>query len=379
MLGGVHVRGEVTRAELTEHLGLGRSSVGDLLGSLVAGGLVTEEAPGPGRTGRVGRPSLVVRPVAAAATVLAVSIDVHLLRVALVGLGGEVLGRRAERLDPPVVAASAAARVAVLAADLLAGTPGAAGLRGVGVAVPGTVRSEDGTVSAAPHLGWEDVPIGAAVAAALAPVLAAPVPVAVANDADLGVRAERLRGTARGAEHIVYLCGTYGLGGGIVSGGHGLVGSRGFAGEVGHVSVDAAGRPCRCGSRGCWEAEAMSAAWARPLGLDPAAPDIAAQVLARLAVGDVAARRTRDAVSRSFARGMASLANVFDPEVIVIGEGLWWELWPTVADDVLPWLQRLVIPVLREGLPVRRSPGQESSLLGAAELAFAPLLADPLP
>ena len=122
----------------------------------------------------------------------------------------------------------------------------------------------------------------------------------------------------------------------------------------------------------------MAAAWAFPLGLDPASPDIAQQVLVRLGVGDVAARRTRDIVSRSFARGLASLANVFDPEVLVIGDGLWWQLWPEVQDDVMPWLQRGVIPVLRERLPVRLAGlGRESAILGAAELAFAGLLADP--
>ena len=122
----------------------------------------------------------------------------------------------------------------------------------------------------------------------------------------------------------------------------------------------------------------MAAAWAHPLGLDPGAADVAAQVLARLAKGDVAARRTRDIVSRSFARGLASLANIFDPDVIVVGDGLWWELWPAVEEDVMPWLERLVIPVLRERLPVRLAGlGRESSILGAAELAFAGLLADP--
>ena len=372
----VHERVEVTRADLTEVLGLNRSTVADLVGALSAAGLVAETRP-VASSGRVGRPSLVVRPVAEAATVLAVSVDVHRLQVFRVGLGGVVLERRTEPLAPPVRATDVARQVAQVAAELV---PGAAADRvaAVGIAVPGTVRSLDGTVSVAPHLGWEEVPLADRVGGALEPVLRRRPPVRVANDADLGVLAERLRGVAVGSDHIVYVCGTYGLGGGIVSGGRELSGSRGFAGEIGHVSVDAAGRACRCGSRGCWESEAMAAAWAHPLGLDPGAPDIAQQVLARLAVGDVAARRTRDIVSRSYARGLASLANVFDPEMIVVGDGLWWELWPEVADDVMPWLQRLVIPVLRERLPVRLAGlGRESAIRGAAEMAFAALLADP--
>lgn len=377
----MHDRGAASRAEITEAVGLNRSTVGDLVGELVDAGLVVAGRPEPAQRGRVGRPSLVVRPRPDAASVVAARVDVHELQVVRVGLGGTVLDRRLDRFPAPLPPADAAGRVAMLAAEMLPeGSPRRAGLVGVGVAVPGTVRSEDGTVAVAPHLCWEDVPVAAEVAAAMGDRLGAQVRVDVANDADLGVLAERLRGVARGSHDVVYLSGTYGLGGGIVSGGRPLVGSRGFAGEIGHVSVDPAGRACRCGSRGCWESEALAAAWAHPLDLDPAAPDVADQVLRRLAVGDVAARRTRDKVSRSFARGLASIANVLDPEVVVLGAGLWRDLWPVVAEDVMPWLQRLVIPVLRERLPVRLAGlGPDSTVLGAAELAFQPLLARPVP
>lgn len=390
MLRQAHGRGAVSRAELTDTLGLNRSTVGALVGDLVEAGLVVEGRPEPGeQPGRVGRPSLVVRPAPHAATVLAVHMDVHLLRVARVGLGGQVIGQRRERLPPGSAPEVVTRRAAELALELVSEDPlGSDDGRGTGrcapptavtVAVPGTVRALDGTVAVAPHLGWQDAPLAAEMSRALTDLMSVDLPVQVANDADLGVLAERMRGAARGSDHVIYLCGTYGLGGGIVSGGQRLVGSRGFAGEVGHVSVDAAGRACRCGSRGCWESEAMASAWAGPFELDPSAPDVAAQVLARLAVGDVAARRTRDIVSRSFARGLASVANVFDPDLIVLGDGLWWELWPTIVDDVMPWLQRLVIPVLRERLPVRRAGlGRDSTILGAAELAFTALLADPL-
>ncbi len=381
MLRQAHARGEVTRAELTEVLGLNRSTVGDLVGELVGAGLVVEARPEPAPSrGRVGRPSLVVRPVPGAATVLAVHMDVHLLRVAWVGLGGQVLGERRERLPSYSLPDVVVGRAAQLASELVStGPPDVERPVGIGVAVPGTVRRTDGVVAVAPHLGWDDVPLADDVSREVEGVVGWSGRVDVANDADLGVLAERMRGVARGADHVVYVCGTYGLGGGILSSGRRLEGSRGFAGEIGHVSVDAAGRVCRCGSRGCWEAEAMASAWATSFGLDPAAPDIADQVLHRLAVGDVAARRTRDTVSRSFARGLASVANVLDPDMIVLGAGLWRELWPAVVDDVMPWFQRLVIPVLRESLPVHRAGlGQDSTILGAAEMAFSDVLADPL-
>ncbi|WP_299039223.1 ROK family transcriptional regulator [uncultured Pseudokineococcus sp.] len=379
VLGAVHRDGSLTRAQLTAVLGLSRSTVGDLVGGLAAAGLVVEDRA-PAAVGRgVGRPSLVVRPLERSATALAVYLDVHWLRVAVVGLGGAVLDRATQEVpagSPPHVVADLVGEVA---ARLVPDAQDRRRLVGVGAAVPGTVRAGEGVVGLAPNLGWAEQPVGEQVSAAVAHHLGRRLPVVVANDADLGVVAECRRGAARDASDVVYLCGTWGLGGGVVSGGHRLTGSRGFAGEVGHIGVDPEGRACHCGSRGCWESESSAAAWAVPLELDPDAPDIAEQLLDRLDRGGVAARRTRDRVSRAFARGLASVVNVLDPQVVLLGAGLWRDLWPVVADDVLPWVERLVLPALREHVDVRPAGlGEDSTLLGAAEIALAPLLEDPL-
>ena len=379
VLSAVHRDGPVSRAQLTGALGLSRSTVGDLVGGLAAAGLVVEDRPCAAAGRGVGRPSLVVRPLERSATALAVYLDVHWLRVAVVGLGGAVLARATEQVpagSPPHVVVDLAATVA---AQLVPDAQGRHRLVGVGVAVPGTVRAGEGVVGLAPNLGWVEQPLGDRLAAAVADHLGRRLPVVVANDADLGVVAECRRGAAREATDVVYLCGTWGLGGGVVSGGHRLTGSRGFAGEVGHIGVDPEGRACHCGSRGCWESESSAAAWAAPLELDADAPDITEQLLERLDRGGVAARRTRDRVSRAFARGLASVVNVLDPQVVLLGAGLWRDLWPVVAEDVLPWVERLVLPALREHVDVRPAGlGADSTLLGAAEAALAPLLEDPL-
>jgi len=379
VLTAVHREGPLTRAQLTAVLGLSRSTVGDLVGGLVAAGLVVEDRPCPEAGRGVGRPSLVVRPLERSATALAVYLDVHWLRAAVVGLGGTVLDRATQEVpvgSPPRVVADL---VGAVAARLVPDDEARRRLVAVGAAVPGTVRAGRGVVGLAPNLGWAEQPVGEPIAAAVAQHLGRRLPVVVGNDADLGVVAECRRGAARDAADVVYLCGTWGLGGGVVSGGHRLTGSRGFAGEVGHIGVDPEGRACHCGSRGCWESESSAAAWAAPLELDADAPDIAQQLLERLDRGGGAARRTRDRVSRAYARGLASVVNVLDPQVVLLGAGLWRDLWPVVADDVLPWVERLVLPALREHVDVRPAGlGADSTLLGAAETAFEALLEDPL-
>nr|WP_276612255.1 ROK family protein [Kineococcus vitellinus] len=305
-------------------------------------------------------------------------VDVHAVQVVRVGLGGAVRGRRTVATSAPPSPERAAALLADAAADLLAQSPPDL-LVGVGLAVPGLVRTRDGAIAHAPNLGWRDAPFGALAAAALHERTGARRRVDVANDADLGLIAEHRRGAAAGLSDVVYLCGTYGLGGGVLTGGHPLTGRRGYAGEVGHMSVDPDGRPCRCGSRGCWESETLAGAWAEPFGLDGDAPDIADLVLQRLAAGGVVSRRTRDKLSRAFARGLANIVHLFDPQAVVLGDGLWHRLWPELADDVLPWVDRLVMPAMRAGIAVRTSAlGEGSTVLGAAELAFTPLLQDPL-
>lgn len=378
LLGLVHARGGVTRAEVTRELGLNRSTIGALVGALVEAGLVVEQAPSDGAPGRVGRPSLEVRPRPDGVEVLAGYVDVHAVQVVRVGLGGTVHGRRTVATSAPPTPARAADLLAAAARDLLADAPPAL-LAGVGVAVPGLVRTGDGVIAHAPNLDWRDAPFAAAVAAGLEAATGHRLRVDVANDADLGLIAEHRRGAAVGLSDVVYLCGTYGLGGGVLTGGHPLTGHRGYAGEVGHVSVDPDGRACRCGSRGCWESETLAAAWAEPFDLDPDAPDVADLVLARLAAGGVVSRRTRDKLSRAFARGLANIVHLFDPQAVVLGEGLWHRLWPEVRDDVMPWVDRLVMPAMRAGVTVRTSAlGEGSTVLGAAELAFSPLLQDPL-
>src|SRR4051812_35498004 len=210
LLTQVHLQGPTTRAALTTALGLNRSTIGDLTGELEELGLVIEELPRDelpaGR--RSGRPSLVVTP-RQDVTVLAAALDVDRITVAIVGLGGVVLDRRTRHHqrgehDSEKVAES----VGQMCAELIAGSPGAR-LVGVGVSVPGAVREKDGLVRFAPNLGWVDEPFTDLLSKELGLV------VKTANDADLGARAEHLRGAAVGANDVAYLSGSVGIGGGV--------------------------------------------------------------------------------------------------------------------------------------------------------------------
>lgn len=369
----LHGRGVVSRSELVARTGLTRSAIRGLISEFVAARLVTEERAAP--DGLPGRPSPLVRARRDAAVVLALEIAVDSLAAALVGLDGEVIEQ--VRVDRPRGHSS----VDDVTADLVELTSRLKGLRrlrrallGIGVTVVGVVRRDDGLVTTAPNLGWRNVPLGERLAAALA--LA--VPIHVGNDADLGALVELRRGAARGADDLLFIAGEVGVGGGIVVAGQPLAGAAGYAGEIGHMPVNPGGRPCRCGSVGCWETEigeeALLRLAGRPTDGGRAAVD---QVVAAAAIGDARAVAALDEVGRWLGIGIAGLVNVLNPRVVVLG-GLFSHLYPFIHGRVEEQLERRALAAPRAN--VRLAPaalGIDAPLLGAAELAFEPFLANP--
>ena len=181
--------------------------------------------------------------------VLAVDVAVERIVTATVGLGGVVHERRQVAIDGSARRLEAViSRIAADAEWLAARRPGGGGPVGVGVSIPGTVRRRDGYVEHAPNLNWRAVPF----AQLLAEAMGGP-DVQIGNDADLGAVAEHQRGAATGYDHLVYLNGSVGVGGGIISEGNPLHGSGGYAGEIGHMTINPDGPPCHCGSTGCIE------------------------------------------------------------------------------------------------------------------------------
>ncbi len=365
----LHDHGSTSRSELVSHTGLNRSTVGGLIADLVAAGLVRETEP----VGRgVGRPSFGVEPVHERAYVLAIDLRVDRTIAALVGFGGVVLARREHRYrkgqqrEERVIA-----QLVDVCHDLVASAPADAVQIGVGVGVPGLVRQPDGVVRFAPNLGWVDVPLGDH----LGDALGLSTPIVVGNDSDLGAIAERLRGSAVGAANVIYLSGQVGVGGGIVIDGRLLMGAQGYAGEVGHMRVNPKGRACRCGAVGCWETEigepavraATSAADSQSI----------AEIVAAAAAGDRAARKGLHTVGVWLGVGVANLVNIFNPDVVVFG-GTLREILPATRDDVQAALSGALTAPGEHVLLALPALGDNSTLLGAAEVAFRPLLDDPL-
>jgi len=377
LLRHVHVGGPASRAELADRMGLNRSTILGLVNDLATAGLVREELPR--ETGRAGRPSLVVRPESALVYVLAFDIGVDRLAAARIGLGGSFLDRRERALpgDEPHDPGEVAGVLAEFAREMLADAAPGSRCVGVGVAVRGIVRHPDGLVRYAPNLGWREEKFGPE----LARRLDLAVPVAVDNEANLGAVAEHLRGAGAGCDNVVYLHGDIGVGGGIIADGRLLRGQDGYSGEVGHLVVNPRdGRRCGCGARGCLEAEAGERALLEKAGRDPLATgrEAVRAVVDAADRGDIAARAALHHVGEWLGVGVASLANIFNPGVVVFG-GILRDVFLGSAAQVRSRVNTSTLAACREQLRLRVCElGDDAVLAGAAELGFSELLAAPL-
>ena len=367
----LHSSGTLSRSDLVARTGLTRSAIRALTGELIAGDLATE---GPATLdGTPGRPSPLVRLHPHGAVVIALEIAVDSLAVAAVGLGGEVFC--VERIGLPRGRSSVADIAAALAelADRVRRGP----LDGdsiVGVAVVGIVRRTDGMVALAPNLGWRDEPLGEHLAAALG----IDAPIAFANESDLAALAELRRGIARNVNDVVLIWGSVGVGGGLIAGGEPLTGAAGYGGELGHIPVNPDGLPCRCGSIGCWETEVGGSAILRRAGYPPeGGPSALDAVLADAEAGSPLALDAFAETGRWLGIGLAGVINTLNPELVLIG-GRFAPSYPFLRTALEAELDRRVLRASRRLVRVIPATlGVDAPLLGAAELAFEPLLSDP--
>ena len=365
ILGLLHRSGPLSRAQLTRMTGLNRSTVGAVVADLAELRLVCERMPE--KVARAGRPSPVVH-LDERTGAIAVNPEVDAVHVGLVGLGGRVLTHvRVEAADLPtaeqVVKLASAAIDEMLAAqdlELL--------VIGLGIAVPGQVRLSDGQLREATHLGWLEQPLAAMFERSTGH------PAWAANAAILAMRAESTFGAVRDVDDLVYIIGgPSGIGGGVLTGGQLLTGTAGYAGEVGHTFVRSGGAICHCGAHGCLEAEVTQQGLLDAVGLKPAQAGELAAALADSADPQVAALVAESLDLLGIA--VRNAVNLFNPSVVVLS-GFLAALHTAAEHDNA--LLGEAIRSARETVRIQDAAlGTEQLIVGAAELVFDKLIADP--
>ncbi|WP_091156136.1 ROK family glucokinase [Geodermatophilus africanus] len=318
-------------------------------------------------------------PAGDAATLPALGIDIGGTKVAggVVAPDGTVLAT-ARRATPGSSVVETEDAIAAVVEVLARGHDGP--LVGVGVGAAGWFDRTGDTVLFSPHLAWRHSTLRKDLAARLQR------PMWVGNDADAAAWAEYRYGAARGADLALMITLGTGIGGGIVMGGRLHRGSHGVAGEWGHMRVVPDGRLCACGNRGCWEQYASGTALGQTAReVARSSPAAAALLLERVdddpdrltgehvataaAEGDPLALELLAEVGSWLGQGIADLAAVLDPEVVVIGGGV------SVLGEMLLGPARERLERALPGRGFRPGPrvvgarlGAQAGIVGAADL-----------
>ncbi|CAM5299132.1 transcriptional regulator [Streptomyces avidinii] len=351
--------GARSRAQIATDTGLPKPTVTTLVAELVAQGLVRE---GPAqREGTVGRPGTLVHIDGRHLCGIGVEISTSYVHVLALTLSEESAYEHRIALS---VADAGVDRVLEATAGAIGACLGALdrkGVRPVGLtlAVPGVVDATTGTVAYAPAIGWRAVAVADRLRELLGP---SSPPLAVDNDAKLGALAEYLEVRGSDVRDMLCVTGERGIGAGIISDGRLLRGATGFAGEVGHMPLDPRRRACVCGRRGCWETMVgldailrLAAAEDDPVHDPAVALETRLGELRRRALrGDARTREALARVAEDLGLGLALLADVLNPRVVVLG-GYFTHIGSFMLDRVREVVRERVMAPDAGGCEVRLS------------------------
>ncbi|MBA2945942.1 ROK family protein [Streptomyces himalayensis] len=375
----VHTGRAPTRAVLTSELGVTRATAGAVAAELEALGLIRVDVRPTAAAGSQGRPSHRLEIAEEGPVALAAQVHADGFRAALVGLGGRIVATApgCEIIDPDP--AKVLGSVVEAGAQLLRET----GRRcvGSGLAVPSAVAEPDGTALNPLHLAW---PAGSPVREIFAGKVGEagiPGPVFAGNDVNLAALAEHRHGAGRGARDLLCVAtGHRGVGGALVLDGRLHTGSSGLALEVGHLTVNPEGRPCHCGSRGCLDVEADPLAFLNAAGRTPG-PEVSllqqSLDLIRTQYADPTVRMATEALIDRLGLGLAGLVNILNPDRIILG-GLHRALLDADPERLRAVVADRSLWGRSGGVPILACTLDHNSLVGAAELAWQPVLDDPL-
>ena len=361
------VQKEATRLELAEHLGLSKMAVSNIVGEMLAEGLVSEIAAGSRRS-LSGRKSTLI-------TLNAdkfMAVGIYISRDELQGVIADISGRIHQIWRQPLDVLStdpaeakreftdALFQITDTIMEEAAAHKPANRFLGIGVCCIGPLDLMQGTLLAPPNFhGIEQVELVSLLSTRC------DLPVRLDNDMNAAAWGEHLYGAGQNCQHVVYLGLTNGIGAGVISYGRIFQGSKGFGGEIGHMSIQMDGPLCPCGQRGCLELYASVPVLLR----QTKCPDL--ETLIRKSRTDEAFQQTwLPSFRQVITTALVNLANIFDPDIILLGhEGA------TLTESIITELEnrtnQLAFQHRSKRIPVRLALfGEKAPLIGAASLIF---------
>jgi len=381
----LHREAPLSRARLAQITGLNKTTVSSLVKELLEARFVREQGLD---SGDKGRPAIQLQLDPDAGSIIGAEIGVDFIAAILTNFSAEILWRHQEsttNLKGQEAILNRAMEILQQACVVAQNHPGS--ILGLGLGVPGLVDVSTGTLLFAPNLKWSDVPLRRQLEGKFN------FPTYVDNEANMAALGESYFGAARGSDFVLYVSSGVGLGGGIVLNRRILPGAAGFAGEVGHMTMDPNGPRCNCGNFGCWETfvsqwavfrrvrEAVAAGQASSL-VNATQGDLAKLTIPLMVeaarAGDAVARAALEETGRYFGVGLANLINALNPQRVVFG-------------GLLSLAHEFLVPVIQEVVKERAlrwsretteiviaAYGEDACMMGGIAAVYHHVLSQPL-
>ncbi len=366
----------LSRIEISRRLNVNRSTITDITKPMINSGLLSENAVDSSDTARSqGRPPVGLSFVDGNDFFVGLNLGVRHSQVGLMTLGGEILAE--EEFRTPADAGKALKSAQEKIKALCAGIEGRT-LRTVGVSVPGPVDAARRKLLYAPHLGWEDVNVADELQKGLFGRNES-VPITVENDATAAAIYEarlKMRDAKNDpASNFILVRSGTGIGVGLILDGEiyrGSGGGTGIAGEFGHMTIAADGKPCVCGNRGCWEkyASASSAA-SLYLGDHARSQDKNlrfVEIVARAEAGETRARRTLEKIGHYLGIGIANVIMGIGVSHVVVSGRLVYG-WTYLKEPLRDAIKKSIVGKTANWTVICGEP-KGSALGGALEVAI---------
>ncbi|GGG17470.1 ROK family protein [Paenibacillus abyssi] len=349
----------LSRAKISEQTGLNKATVSSLVQDLIDNHLVLEIGPGQSSGGR--KPVMLLFNNTAGYAV-GIDLGVNYIRGVLTDLEGSVVAELDKALLRHDTGSVLPELYECIETLIMQAPKSPYGVVGIGMGVPGIV-DDHGSILFAPNLEWEHVELEKLLSERFN------LPVIIDNEANAGAQGEQKYGAGRGIPHQIYVSVGIGIGTGIILNKELYKGASGFSGELGHLSIELGGKPCRCGNQGCWELYASENALlerAENLGFG----DLTGLLRAAESGNEEVAALFRS-IGEFLGAGIANIINVFNPDVVIIGNRMSRaEAW--IGDAVRETVERRTLPYHRRHMHILFAElGEQSAVRGSAYYAIS--------
>ncbi|MCM3092760.1 MULTISPECIES: ROK family transcriptional regulator [unclassified Cytobacillus] len=302
----------LSRADISQHLGLTKGTVSSLVNELIDEKICSETGPGKSSGGR--RPVMLLFNEKAGYAI-GIDLGVNYILGVITDLSGNIVNENLKHMNSMRYEETILVIKEVIQSLVDSAPDSPYGVVGIGIGVPGIVNKEGSNILLAPNLGWTDINLKAEIESEFH------LPVIIDNEANAGAYGEKRFGAGKNYENLIYVSAGIGIGVGFILQNSLYRGAEGFSGEMGHMVIDIDGKECSCGSKGCWELYASEQALLNQ-AKNSKQEDLNLESLIDMAEVDEEVKDVFRHIGRGLGIGINNIINTFNPEQIIIGNRL---------------------------------------------------------